>query len=611
MYSVPARIQRRRRRRLFLIGASIVLLAAACGILYRLPVSLLDINRVIQLAAGKFSHRPAEGKTPENRLRGTIYDRRMRELAVSYRLFSLYVHPAKVTEQSDIVDKLAQILGTDKDTLEKKIRQPKRVVELADDLDADQAQAVKQLNQEGVYCQSSEERFYPEHTAAAQVLGYTSEGLGLSGMEGKYDILLHAGEYKAAELPDIDFRGNTVLGRDGTDLILTIDIELQKKIDGQLQKFLRGHESAEGMAVLLNPANGNILALSSQPTFNPNYFWQAKESVRQGNLYIPRFDPDLIRPLLIRAAAAMNNSENFAPLLPQTIAAVDYGLSEDNFEKIIKDIRFLEPVLRDYPAEPVQPAAIPPGAEQGMVSVMQIGIGLASLINGGWRKGPIFCDSVYDLKSGQRFTPKKESVVSEHVLTPAMSVVVRRELLSNPDAKSEGKTLTFTERSVRVVPVDNLTSSVQQQLFVGMIPREKPEFLLVMAIEHNTLAPSPQEKDNTPFPEVGEKLLANLYTGWEESAVAEHPPGKNEDNMAQFLISRRVEYIPSQANICYNPKEMPKVTGMSLRKGLQQLNHHNLKITIQGSGRIVSQSPAAGVQLDDSQKCVLVLESRI
>jgi len=288
-----------------------VLLAVAGGVLYRLPVSLQDISRIIQLAAGKFSPSPADSASAGDVLRGTIYDRNFKELSVSYQLFSLYVHPAKINNHSEVAEKLAKIIGVAKGAVETQFKQSRRVVELADDLDGDQVKAIEDLQLEGIYCTSSEKRFYPEHTAAPHVLGYTVDGVGLTGVERKYDILLQPGEYQPVDAPDLDFRGNAVVGQERTDLILTLDIELQKAIDKQLSRLLREQGAAVGMGLLMEPASGRILAFSNQPSYDPNYFWKSAGVTRKNTLYSSRFDLDLLRPLLVRAAARMQDGEQF------------------------------------------------------------------------------------------------------------------------------------------------------------------------------------------------------------------------------------------------------------------------------------------------------------
>ena len=611
MYNSSIRNQKRRKRRLFLGGTCIALLAAAGGVLYWLPATLQDISRIAQLAVGKFSHSPVDNITPvQDELRGTIYDRNFRELSVSYQLFSLYAHPAKINNPSVTLGRLAEIVGVESDTFEGLIKQSSRVVELADDLDAEQVKAIDQLHLNGVYCKSSEQRFYPEHTAASHVLGYAGEGIGLSGVESKYDVVLQPGEYQQADAPEVDFQGNNVLGQKGTDLILTLDIELQKTIDQQLHKLLHRPDVAAGMALLVDPATGHVLALSSQPSFDPNYFWKSGPASRQNSLYASQFDLGLVRPLLIRTAAKIRDGEQFAPLLPQTVAAPDYGLSEGAFAEIVHDIGFLQPIIEDLPSDVRPNGGDFPDRDEN-VSVMQLGVGLASLINGGWRISPSFLDSVYDIESGQRFTLRDDAVRRTHVLTPAMGVVVRRELLSNSSVNHEEDALTLAGESARVVPFGNMSRYVQQQLFVGMIPKKKPKMLLVMALEQGAIGPLQKQQTKAGLAEVGRPLLNKLYAKSQQEQVAEYPMGKNQDNFARFLISRRVEYTPSSDNICSDSTAMPQVVGMSLRKGLQRLNQHNLRITIQGSGQIVAQSPAPGERLSNVEVCRLTLESNI
>ena len=609
MYTIAVRKQKRRKRRLFVAGVIMVLLAAAGGVLYRLPVSLQDISRIIQLAAGKFYSSPADTMSAGDVLRGTVYDRNFKELSVSYQLFSLYVHPAKINNHKVAAEKLAAIIGIEKGVIETRLKQSRRVVELADDLDADQAGAIEALHLEGAYCTSCEKRYYPEHAAAPHILGYTVDGVGLSGVERKYDILLQPGEYQPVDAPDVDFKGNTVIGQKRTDLILTLDIELQKAVDKQLNRLLREQGAAVGMGLLLEPASGRILAFSNQPSFDPNYFWKSEGLARQNGLYSPRFDPDLVRPLLVRAAARIEDEEQFTPLLPQTLAATDFGLSAGQYAEVLNRIAFLQPVAQSLPSDVPFKDALS-GGQHKNVSLMQLGVGLASLINGGWRITPTFVDSVYDQQRGQRFSLKKEAIGRTHVLTPAMGVAVRRELLNHFGGQKE-KLLAFSAGSKRVVPTGTVSRYVQQQLFVGMIPREKPTMLLIMALERNTLDPVPKAKKKSSLASVGKTLLTDLYREAGQEQVAEYPAGKNRENFARFLISRRVEYTRLPESITGKEADMPELVGMSLRKGLQQLSRYNLRITIRGSGRIVSQSPPAGERLGTVERCQLILESEI
>ncbi len=611
MYKTTLKSQKRRKHRFYVAGVLLILLAAAGGVLYRLPVPLQDISRIIQLAVGKFSLFPADDVSAGNVLRGTIYDRNFKELAVSYQLFSLYVHPAKIANYSETAASLSEIIAIPKQAIEARLKESKRVIELADDLDSAQVQTIEQLHLDGVYCNSSEVRFYPEHTAAAQIIGYTGGGVGLSGEERQYDLMLQPGEYKAVDVPEVDFKDNTVLGRQGTDLILTLDMELQKKVDEKLQRLLYDQDASMGAALLLDPVSGRVLALSSRPSFNPNYFWQADNATRQNRVYNRIFDIDLIRPLLVRAAARINTGRQTAPLLPVTIAAKDFGLTRETYDETINTLCLAQPVPEDFSSQDNQQEGLPGEDGEERLSVMQFGIGIAGLMNGGRCLSPLFLDSIYDVGNKHRFSLREEATASVHILSPAMGVLVRRELSSYLASLSKDKTLSYAGRSARVIFGEKISKYVQQQFFFGMIPKKKPEMLLIMAIDQGHIGPVRKRKKRGSMYGEGKSLLADLYTTARREQVVEHPTKKNDKNLAQFLISRRIDYTPSPVRRPGDAMAMPRLIGMSLRKGLQQLNRQNLRITIQGSGRIVAQSPDAGERLDNVKSCRLTLESEI
>ena len=102
--TLRAKKSRRRWSYPFII---VILLAAAGTVLYRLPPSLQDINRILQSADGKISSFSAGQSPAESVLRGTIYDRRFNELAVSYQLYTVAVKPAEVINLQKTAEALA------------------------------------------------------------------------------------------------------------------------------------------------------------------------------------------------------------------------------------------------------------------------------------------------------------------------------------------------------------------------------------------------------------------------------------------------------------------------------------------------------------------------
>ena len=309
-------LRSKKTKRRWLIPFLVILLTAAGAVLYRCPPSLQDIGRIVQSAVGKISSLSA-GPTPaESVLRGTIYDRKFSELAVSYRLFSLVINPLEAGDRRKAAEALAPIVGSKVEDLEARLKNAQYSMVLADDLDERQAEQVAALQLRGVSCKEGEVRFYPGHTAASHVLGFMGDSGGLAGVEGKYDTILQSGGFRKSNLPDIDFQGREVLGTAAADIVLTLDIDLQKQLEGRFREHLAAQGAEKGMGLLIEPGSGRIIALVNQPSFNPNYFWKANESNRVNRIYNHVLDKELIRPILARAAAIERQGLDGPSLLP-------------------------------------------------------------------------------------------------------------------------------------------------------------------------------------------------------------------------------------------------------------------------------------------------------
>jgi len=134
-----ARKKKRKRLRLYGVILSVFLLAAAGVALYWFPLSLQDIGRVTRLAAGRITEKSADIMSADSILRGSIFDRNFQELAVSYRVYSLYARPLELGNRSEVARLLAGVIGENRDVIEARLKKPEGVIEVADDLDKKQA----------------------------------------------------------------------------------------------------------------------------------------------------------------------------------------------------------------------------------------------------------------------------------------------------------------------------------------------------------------------------------------------------------------------------------------------------------------------------------------
>ena len=214
--------------------------------------------------------------------RGMMYDRNLRELAVTVQADSVFAVPSELGEnRASAAEILAEIVHADphdnftsKQQMLARFNASRNFAWVARRLDAGTTQRVRELNLKGVYFQKEFKRFYPNSDLAAQVLGYVgTDDAGLGGLEQKFDEEMH-GE-PGHMLTALDARRH-VLGSEesqpmpGENLVLSIDANIQymaeRALDAQVDKVKALH----GTVVVQDPHTGQVLALAVSPRFNPN-----------------------------------------------------------------------------------------------------------------------------------------------------------------------------------------------------------------------------------------------------------------------------------------------------------------------------------------------------
>ena len=210
--------------------------------------------------------------------RGTIFDRNGEPLAVSTPVESIWADPASVLDQPERIPDLARALGVDATALKEKLDQHKEreFLYLKRQLNPDDAQAILALGIAGISGQREYKRFYPGGEVTAHVLGVTNiDDRGQEGLELSFDDWL-AGKPGAKRVIR-DNKGHTVedveLVREpkpGRDLTLSIDRRIQYLAYRDLKAAIIEHHARSGSMVVLDPTNGEILAMVNQPSYNPN-----------------------------------------------------------------------------------------------------------------------------------------------------------------------------------------------------------------------------------------------------------------------------------------------------------------------------------------------------
>ena len=210
--------------------------------------------------------------------RGDIVDRNGVVLASTKKTFTVFVRPRAITNLDLVVKTLSDIFKLDKEKLKNKITSTKTSeIKVAKHAEKDSIERLSKYELDGVYFSEDVTRFYPFNELLCQTLGYTSnDGNGISGLELYYDKYLSGvnGEILyESDLTGVDLvnKSPTYLpANDGLNLKLTIDYEIQQIAESVTDEAMNEYTPKSASTIVMNPNNGEILAMSIKPSFNLN-----------------------------------------------------------------------------------------------------------------------------------------------------------------------------------------------------------------------------------------------------------------------------------------------------------------------------------------------------
>jgi cell division protein FtsI (penicillin-binding protein 3) len=312
-----ARSKIRRPRFLYVFGFFVFWTVAICLRLVWLQVALRHVY------LDKAQHQQQHTFEIEPR-RGILYDRNLRELAVSTLADSVFVVPYEVSDSKDPVEvdrakmtlaiALARVVHTDPDDsftsaerIDARLKASRDYAWIARGLDPSVIAQVKALNLKGVHLQKEFKRFYPNNRMVAQVLGYVgTDATGLGGLEQQFEDDLHG--TPGHMLMDVDAKRHALESHEsepipGENLILTIDSQIQFMAEQALDRNMERTHAEYGTVVVQDPHTGQILALAVRPTFNPNDFRHANKDLLRDHAVSDVYEPgSTFKPVTYAAA---------------------------------------------------------------------------------------------------------------------------------------------------------------------------------------------------------------------------------------------------------------------------------------------------------------------
>ena len=221
-----------------------------------------------------------------NPKRGTIYDSTGKNvLAVSSTVETVTVNPGNIAKEDKekVAKKLSELFELNYETVLKKVTKRSSIETIVKQVEKEKTDELRTWMKEseiltGINIDEDTKRYYPNSTLASQIIGFCgSDNQGLDGIEAKYDNELKGEKgsiqrHTDAKGGEIGDEGeNYVPAVDGNDLVLTIDLNIQSIVEKYLEEACIDNECTDGgNVIVMNPQNGDILAMATYPSYNLN-----------------------------------------------------------------------------------------------------------------------------------------------------------------------------------------------------------------------------------------------------------------------------------------------------------------------------------------------------
>lgn len=271
-------------------------------------IQLFEYDKLTELANDLWSR-----NLPLAADRGLILDRNGVVLADNITTTSLVLIPSQIKDKEEVSINLANILGITKEEMDKHVYKEtsiERVHPEGRGLSYEIADKINEYEYDGVYLVKESKRYYPYGEMLSHVLGYVGiDNQGLSGIELQYDEYL-TGEDGAIKYFS-DAKGNSlklsdiyVAPQQGMNIQLTIDYNIQLSLERELNNIVSMFDPDMALAVVMDPNSGEILAMSSRPTYDSNNYQNYSIEAINRNLPIwASYEPGSTFKIITTAAA--------------------------------------------------------------------------------------------------------------------------------------------------------------------------------------------------------------------------------------------------------------------------------------------------------------------
>lgn len=578
--------------------------------------------------------------------RGLILDRNGVVLADNLTTTSLVLVPNQIKDKKDTTIKLAQILNVSYDEMYKHVNKKTSIERVHPEgrrLSYEIADKISNLKLPGVYLVKESKRYYPYGNLLSHTLGYVGiDNQGLSGLELQYDKYL-TGESGAIKYFS-DAKGNKLNlsdvylePQDGMNLQLTIDINIQKSIERELNNIVDMFEPDMALAIVMNPNTGEIYGMGSRPDYDPNNYQNYNQQVLSRNLPIwATYEPGSTQKIITTSAAIEekvvdldndlfydsgsvkvdtakikcwkaggHGQQTFMEVLQNSCnpGFVKMGqlLGKDRLFSYLDKFGFGAKTGVDLSGE--GKGIIFPLSKVGNVELATTAFGqgisvtpiqqvtaVSAVVNGGKLYQPYILKSISEKETGNIIKKNSKKFIRQTISKETSNTM--RRALENVVAKGGGKAAyidgyriggkTGTAQKVEngVYLVNNYIMS-----FMAVVPSNNPEAVLYLAIDNPKHTAMLSSYTTTP---IARRILLDIIDALDI---------KKQDSQ----IEKEKEW--SDKTIY----EVPNVVGMTKKEAKKALE--NFTVEYAGTGdKVVSQSPEAGTRVEEKTVVRLLLK---
>ena len=591
--------------------------------------------------------------------RGKILDRNGRELAISRMAKSLVINPSKVKpeDRENLVAQLSEILKLKPEEIREDIDTGGVFVYVKRRLEVDEENAIKELKEANEYecleLHDEVKRYYPNDMLAANVLGFIgTDDKGLAGMEQYADELLK-GEAQEADLI-IDMRGRPIFdsifsaaqqrykGDNSKNITLTIDSTMQFIVEQSLDKAMADNNPKAVTAVVMDPRTGDVLAMASRPSYNPNKFWQANDEAWRNRAISSVYEPGSTFKAMVAGTALQEgvvapnmtfydpghidvsekriqnwNGESFGNVtftdivknsINTCFAQIGLWLGGEKLNEYAEKFGFGQATGIELPGEESGILfANPKDMVNSDVATMAIGHSIAvtplqlvtamsAVANDGVLLKPHIIKQITNADGSVYKEYGREEVhrVIDSATDKTLVGLLEQVVATGGGSKAAVKGYRIAGKTGTAQKINEHTSGYMEGRYIasfcGFAPVENPEIVVLVVIDDPSAGAFYGGQIAAP---VARDIFSQLLRFMHISPSSDTFADMNKDKEA---AAAKPAPAASDGKV-----RMPDLTGMSIRDVSQKLAELGLGIDVQGNGLARSQSIPAGAEIKSGQ----------